>query len=470
MNTVIYAITYHPNDTYPDLPQQETLMIHCRRSPSLSSLDTFPFTDDIIAHAYHTFPSTSLSSFFDRFLVESVRVFPIEYTDSTPILRFRAIDIHRQRSNPFGDTYTVSIDDARKVAHVGFIYDRTLDNDTQTLTFTEPLPIMIKGYSISISINSFIPIRRIMSVPMRIVGDTLVNAFRGLSTLVDISGLANWDVSGVTSLNGTFSRCSSLSDLSPIAGWNTSNVTNIDELFLMCESLKTTSHLFGWNVSRVTSMIATFSDCGIEDLDGLVEWDTSNVIRMSYMLEHMKAMDVDALSKWVTSNVHDMNGMFYNAVDLVDVNGLSKWDMENVRNVQGMFSGCVSLRSLEPLREWKTVRMVRLDEMFAKCAKLKDIDALGEWKTSTFHNLKGVFYECSSLDDVTALSRWDVGNVDDVKDMLTGCRLTLESIDVLHVWDLWSVRDSLRWIMKIDGFDMRDLHGRWWSMKMKDSE
>lgn len=446
MDTVIYTIGYHLiDDRYPDLPCQDTLTIYCHRFPSLS-FDTFPSADDIIKHAYRTFPSTSLETFFDDFIVESIRVFPIDHLDTIPVLRFRAVRKSIEW-HPFGDTYHIFIDESNKITRVSIEYNRAYDNDTSTLTFSEPLPLEIGGFGTVIRLNSFIPILRIQSIPMRITGNMLDNAFTCSDSLIDISGLANWDVSGATSMESTFRFCKRLTDLSPIAEWDTSNVTIMDEMFDHCDSLSSTSYLSKWNVSRVTSMICMFSCSSIVDLDGVADWDVSNVTNMHAMFGKTEVRNIDALAKWDTSKVTNMDEMFMGSKKLADISGVLRWDVRKVRSVQGMFSRC-AMESLDALREWKPISMMCLIEMFEGCVKLSDISALSEWSpTTSFHNLHGMFKGCVKICDATPLSKWDVSNVVNVTDMLDECDLYKDDLfALLDNWDLYSIDRGWRTI------------------------
>ena len=442
MNTVIYMIHYHPTNDNTDSPRQETLTIHCHHFPSLS-FDTFPSIDDIIGHAYHIVPSTSLNTFFDSFFIESIHVLPIEHIDATPVLHFRAVS-KDVKWNSLGDTYRVFVDKNNKITRVSIEYDRAYDSTTSTLTFSEPLPLEIGGFGTKICLNSFVPIARIHSIPMRITGNMLVEAFICSESLFDISGLTNWDVSGATSMEGTFRFCKMLSDLSPIAGWDTSNVTNMDEMFNRCESLSSTSYLSKWNVSHVTSMICTFSVTGITNLDGLTNWDVSNVVSMDHMFARIEAMDINALADWNVSNVTSMDYMFAEA-KLTDIDGVSRWDVRKVKSARGMFCECM-MESLDALREWKPIALMWLCEMFEGCVELNDISALGEWPpTSTLRDLRRMFKGCMKIHDATSLSKWDVSNVECVDDMLDGCDLYEDDLyAVLNKWDLYTIDQGWR--------------------------
>ena len=56
--------------------------------------------------------------------------------------------------------------------------------------------------------------------------------FYGWSSLKNIGGLKNWDVSSGTNFGYMFSYCSSLKSLPDISKWNTKNVNYMQYMFL----------------------------------------------------------------------------------------------------------------------------------------------------------------------------------------------------------------------------------------------
>ena len=85
--------------------------------------------------------------------------------------------------------------------------------------------------------------------------------FAKCQSLADISFLAAWDTSEVTSMKGTFAACTALSDISPIAGWNTSHVRTMAALFAGCSALCDLTPLAAWDTSRVADATSLFAGC-----------------------------------------------------------------------------------------------------------------------------------------------------------------------------------------------------------------
>ena len=59
-------------------------------------------------------------------------------------------------------------------------------------------------------------------------------AFINFQYLTDLSGLSDWDMRNVTTLEAAFFDCTNLEDISPLAGWNTENVTTMNSMFGYC--------------------------------------------------------------------------------------------------------------------------------------------------------------------------------------------------------------------------------------------
>ena len=61
--------------------------------------------------------------------------------------------------------------------------------------------------------------------------------FYGCSSLSDIKGLENWNVSNGNKFNYMFYGCSSLSEIKALENWNVSNCKYFDGMFSGCSSL-----------------------------------------------------------------------------------------------------------------------------------------------------------------------------------------------------------------------------------------
>ena len=147
----------------------------------------------------------------------------------------------------------------------------------------------------------------------------------------DVTG---FDVSNVTSMEGTFKEHD---DIGHLGHWDVSNVTNMSHLFessnLYSSSEPNPYSLHNWDVSNVTDMSYMFSNVTQILLPFLDNWDVSNVTDMSFMFTYTSISDVNSFINWDVSNVVNMSNMF-NSCDM-DI-PIGMWDVSNVENMEKM--------------------------------------------------------------------------------------------------------------------------------------
>jgi surface protein len=96
----------------------------------------------------------------------------------------------------------------------------------------------------------------------------LDNAFRGCNSLT--SGLANWNVSGVTNMSNCFQECTSYNE--DISGWDTSNVTSFGAMFYSATTFN--RNLGSWDISSVSTNCSTKG--GMTNMFGLSNLQKNN--------------------------------------------------------------------------------------------------------------------------------------------------------------------------------------------------
>ena len=168
-----------------------------------------------------------------------------------------------------------------------------------------------------------------------------------------------------------FHNCKSLVDISCLKDWDVSGIVTMKAMFHGCKSLKDISALKGWDVSKVNNMQSMFNSCwSIEDLNALKGWDVSNVI--------------------------SMNHMFFGCRSLASLSALDKWNVSNVEDMEWMFSGCHSLVNLDGLNNWIASRSLKFDYMFMGCESLADASSIDDWDV-VFSKGWHAFSYCNSL-------------------------------------------------------------------------
>ena len=86
--------------------------------------------------------------------------------------------------------------------------------------------------------------------------------FNNFTSLTNISGLRNWDLRNLTSINYLFNNCNKLKDISSIKYWNTENIISMKNTFSNMTSLEDASSIADWNISNVTDFTNMFQNTG----------------------------------------------------------------------------------------------------------------------------------------------------------------------------------------------------------------
>lgn len=86
------------------------------------------------------------------------------------------------------------------------------------------------------------------------------------TSLTNISGLSNWDVSQITNMEGMFLENYLITDISALQNWDVSNVRNMSIMFNSCSSKLDYSPLFNWNVGSNVNTEGMFSDVPLDEL------------------------------------------------------------------------------------------------------------------------------------------------------------------------------------------------------------
>ena len=138
------------------------------------------------------------------------------------------------------------------------------------------------------------------------------------SMLEDVSGIEDWDFSGVTSLKQMFSMCERLDRVSFGSNANLSNVTTLEGMFNQCERLEIINWGATYDFSKVTNMSSMFNSCS-------------------------SLTSVDFGTSVNYSKVNNLSKMFQGCSKLTSVNFGSTADFTNVTDVTAMFKNCTQL-------------------------------------------------------------------------------------------------------------------------------
>ena len=285
--------------------------------------------------------------------------------------------------------------------------------------------------NLSAKFKDFQSLKAVVASEISINTTDLSEMFSGCISLVDLTGISEWNTGNVKDMSRMFYDCDGLSDLSPLSGWDTGSVNDMSGMFKSCGSITDVSALSGWNTANVRNMNYMFDFTrNLIDISGLAGWNTSNVRNMTGMFGYCHGLrDLSGLGEWSTYNLTDTSEMFTHCDALVDVSGLAKWNMGKTSKMSSMFLNCESLVDLSALDGWNTGNVRDMNEMFKGCGSLVNVSGLSGWDTSKVINMARMFQGCASLEDVSFLDEWNVGNVDDMDLMFYLC-----SIDAYPPW------------------------------------
>ena len=205
---------------------------------------------------------------------------------------------------------------------------------------------------------------------------TLKNLFRSCTSLTT-PDFTNWDVSGVTIMEGVFHGCTNFNG--DVSNWDVSNVIS-----------------FG--VQNYGIVSAMFYGCTVFNGD-ITGWDTSSAILFYNMFVLASSFNQD-ISNWNTANVTNFYQMFYGASSFNQ--SLSSWDVTSATTMYSMFSNASSFNS--PLNWTSLGSVTDLTDMFAFSQFNQDISG---WDVSNVKKFGGMFRSTPFNKD---LSSWNMSN------------------------------------------------------------
>ena len=254
--------------------------------------------------------------------------------------------------------------------------------------------------------------------------------------ITSLNGLESWNVSNATSFLETFSHNYYLTDISAVRHWVNGQNVEVRNMFAYDPALTGSSllPLADWDTSGLTSIEGLFyADIRVDNLNGLRSWNTSNITNMNSAFQGMHGLtSLSALSGWNVSNVTVMGGIFsawIGTTELRDNIGYTEYYGQH-------------LTSLDGLQSWDVRKVTRLDGAFAARPGLSDISALSNWKTNSVENISGILYY-TAIRNVDPLRNWNVSNVTNVGTAFQYC-YWITDLSALNNWAIQSSTQMVR--------------------------
>ena len=169
------------------------------------------------------------------------------------------------------------------------------------------------------------------------MNEDLRSMFSTMTGLTDISAVANWNTSSVTTMHSMFFDAPSLTNIDALKDWDTSSVTDMSYMFFGASSLTNIDALKDWDTSSVTNMSGVLAATSLTNIDALKDWDTSSVTNMSGALAATSLTNINGARNWNTGNVTNINYMFYR-VNNIDATVLNNWNVSKITNKSYAFT------------------------------------------------------------------------------------------------------------------------------------
>ena len=217
---------------------------------------------------------------------------------------------------------------------------------------------------------------------------SLADMFRNCSKVKKLD-LSNWKVKIVhttgtdTAISNMFNGCSSLEYLD-LSGFDLSEMNaSMASMFANCSSLREIKGIENFNVSSVTSFSNMFYKCSsLTSLD-LRNWVTSSATDMAHMFNSCSSLEVLRVDNFDTSKLENtkMNSMFNSCSSLKTLNLNSFTRGTNLTTITGFLQFCESLEYLS-MQNFDFSGISTFQSCLQNCKNLKMLD-LTMWDTSS---------------------------------------------------------------------------------------
>ena len=238
--------------------------------------------------------------------------------------------------------------------------------------------------------------------------------------------LSTWDTSKVTNMNGMFSNAAQVVSLD-LSSFDTSNVTNMSCMFQSTSTLEEVIGIEDWDVSRVTTFSYIFNYASsIKRLD-LKKWNTQSAnvndafIQMFYYCTSLTYLDVSNFNTEVATSLSRTFGATHALTDL----NLINWDVSNVLNLYYFVVNDKNLLELD-LSSFDTSKVTNMSYLFHGCTALRKLYISDLWDMSSVTASSYMFYGNSNLTG-------DISNRYTMRDRISNLNLTDSSTRYINV-------------------------------------
>ncbi|CAB9504372.1 Mycoplasma protein of unknown function, DUF285 [Seminavis robusta] len=198
-----------------------------------------------------------------------------------------------------------------------------------------------------------------------------------------------------------------------ISSWDMgANARHLDEMMRGVQNLSNSWGIAQWDVSQVTSMTCMLADTTWNQPQlNLSSWDTSNVHTMSCLLENSN-VEAAGLAQWDTSNVTNLWRFAEGTTHFNE--DLSQWNTGSVTQLRRAFRGALAFD--QNLSQWDTSMVTGLSSAFRFAAIFNgDVTT---WDVSRVDSLLGTFRGARMFNQ--DIGAWNVSQVRDMRNAFEG--------------------------------------------------
>ena len=233
-------------------------------------------------------------------------------------------------------------------------------------------------------------------------------AFCDAEELTDLSPIANWNVTCLKNAEGIFYYMTALEEVD-LSRWDTSNVTNMSYLFADCTSLSNIEGLRNLNLSKVTNAQNMFAGCvSITSLEPVEHWNVSSLKKAYAMFDGLSKITSADFSNWNVSNVDNFAWFMAECAELqtIDITG---WNTPNLVYTYSMLRDNPKLHTITGLGNINTSKLLSINNMFTNDVSLTTLD-LHNWNTTKLETMSEAFIGCTNLTSLNLVG-WNTPNL-----------------------------------------------------------
>lgn len=181
-----------------------------------------------------------------------------------------------------------------------------------------------------------------------------------------------------------------------VSGIDTTNTTSFQYLFSSCQKLQTITGIENWIVSNVRSLEYMFYNCSALTLLDLTNWTVSNVVYLSHMFDGCSLLTSIDLSSWKLLEKPFLSYIFHNCTSLTSAN-LNDLCVNGLWSTKNMFYGCTNLSTVS-IKNWDFQDNSNTGDEFYGCSSLTTLDMTG---CLLYEVSKMSFSSCTNLENLS---------------------------------------------------------------------